>query len=216
MSRGKLDTRVTIRSSVLIWAAELSSIVAVCGWERWQFWPIVHLSDCLFHMVLNRTMSSPRWRTWWGKWSHWWTWLHCRGEREGETGGSERTAGSTCGQNGDRVWTQQSGWECNKVWLTGSLGLSSEWCWAELACRHEWEPLWSEKGRHENKIWHETKVLQRNPFFTVVFTCWIRQYIHSDGTLSISRTGCRSRYVSCSSLLGLSPSTALMYLGSAW
>lgn len=45
MSRGKLDTRVTIRSSVLIWAAELSSIVAVCSWERWQYWPIVHLLE---------------------------------------------------------------------------------------------------------------------------------------------------------------------------
>lgn len=45
MSRGKLETSVTIRSSVLIWAAELSSMVAVCGWERWHYWPTVHLSD---------------------------------------------------------------------------------------------------------------------------------------------------------------------------
>ncbi len=34
MSKGKFDTRVTIRSSVLIWAAESSSTVAVYEWRE--------------------------------------------------------------------------------------------------------------------------------------------------------------------------------------
>lgn len=142
MSTGKFDTRVTIRSSVLIWDADSSSIVAV--WESREV-----IIDLWFHyshqsgFVLDYTKWDP----------------HLIYEHDGENGlvdelgfaVGQKRAGDGVGQGGhlaqhvarnwDRVWQQRSGSEFNKFWLTGNLRLSSGWYWAELSCRHEWEPL---------------------------------------------------------------------------
>ena len=55
MSRGKFDARVTIRSIVLIWDAESSSIVAVYSRER-------RLLICVFLCSWEQVCLRPKWR----------------------------------------------------------------------------------------------------------------------------------------------------------
>lgn len=209
------------------------------------------------------TESSPRLRTWWGKWSRWWTWFGCGWGRKTDQSKSERTSVSHVSKKGkqhDNTKVGQSSAECNLREALDSLqddielsplagtngntsGLNEKnwqrvesiesFCFALyiqcllsvkfppcafnrkmfrekyckcLTVRPKKQMLTKRAHHHLDK---DTTKSRRTRFTALQHSALICIYYNS-------HTGCRSRYVSCSSLLGLSPSMALIYTGSAW
>jgi len=160
-----------MRSIVLIWDADSSSTVAVCRVQREREREMVidrrSTSTGLWEQGSEWKTTSPHWRTWWGKWSPWWTLFCWKREKDGEV--REDTGMVLQAQWGPQE-EQKNETERDKDWLTEIPGLSSGWCWAELSCRHEWEPPWSKTKQQKTK---ETSQKQPgNLFFPGILTFW--------------------------------------------